>query len=459
LVQSEVFEQAFKDFGVNFGDGPEAVYTPALVLWALVSQALFKGEQRSCCAAVDRIAKWWAARGRVVEDTNSGAYCRARQKIPSELIASVTRTIAHGAEQSQDLTQPLEPEEAEERLTPEILATVRSKPVRGRLFLIDGLTVDAADTPENQAEYPQNPAQQEGLGFPLLRCVALISLATGMVMDLAVGPYSGKESGETALLRQLADNFREGDILIADSYYCSYWLLAMCRARGVEVVMKNHHRRDDHPPQAEPICKHQRKVVWKRPARPEWMTPEEYAAVPQTMEIRLVDVQVDEAGFRTEQFTVATTIMDHQVYDRQWIASLYRTRWLVELDIRAIKCSLGMETLRSKTPAMVRTELWSCLLAYNLVRLKMLQSSIVGSRDVRGMSFTKTMVTLGNDWLFKATIVVNQSLMQLNLAVPLDSVVGNRKRKAEPRANKRRPKVLRYMTMSRKEYHAQQNAA
>ena len=146
---------------------------------------------------------------------------------------------------------------------------MNSVAVRGRVLLVDGFTVTAADTPRNQAEYPQNPAQKEGIGFPILRGVTLISLMTGMLFDCEIGPYSGKESGETALLWKLLSQLRPGDILVADSYYCTYWLVAACLARGVQIVMKNHHKRDDNPPTARRINKHQRTVTWDRPPGPE----------------------------------------------------------------------------------------------------------------------------------------------------------------------------------------------
>ena len=449
LIDAEVFQEACDRFEVNFGCEEDAVYTPALVLWALVSQALFKEEQRSCSAAVTRIAMWWASQGRVVDDTNSGAYCRARKKIPDELVAYLVRTIAERAEQSSDLGEPLQEDQAEAMLTPAAIAQVRTQPVAGRILKVDGFTVDAADTEANQEEYPQNPSQEEGLGFPILRCVSLISLATGMLVDLAIAPYCGKQTGETALLRKMMATLRPGDILIADCYYCTYWLLAMCKAKGVEVVMKNHHKRDDHPENAQRICKGQRQVVWRKPQRPTWMSEEEYALLPAEMAIRLVDVTVNEPGFRGEGFTVATTLLNHRVYSEQWIGSAYRSRWWVELHIRSIKCSLGMEILRAKTPPMVRTELWSCLLAYNLTRLKMMQSGIDGSRDVRSMSFTRCLVLLGNSWLLAGARGANAAMIQIGQNQPLDEVVGHREGRSEPRENKRRPKVLKLMTIPR----------
>ncbi len=339
------------------------------------------------------------------------------------------------------------------------MAEVKSKAVGGRILLVDGFTITAADTPENQQEYPQNPRQAEGLGFPILRCVSLISMTTGMLIDLACGPYCGKETGETALLWQLLDQLEPGDLLVADPYYCTYWLVGACRARGVEVVMKNHHKRDDHPSDARRINKHERMVVWSRPQRPEWMSAEEYSEQPKTIEIRLVDIQVDEPGFRTKGFTVATTIMDRKVYSAGWIGSVYQSRWLVELDIRSIKCSLGMDILRAKTPEMVRTELWSCLLAYNLIRLKMLQSCASSGRDPRSLSFTTTLQLLGTSWLLCAVIDVTAELSALGQAVPSSERVGHRPGRVEPRKNKRRPKLIALMTKPREQYRLELVAA
>ena len=453
------FEEALDEHGVDFGKDDGAVYTPAITLWALVSQVFFSAEQRSCKAAVLRVAALWAALGRRVCDTNTGAYCRARLKIPFEAVRQITRRLADDAEAAVDQDRGRTAGEAEFSYRPEVVADVKSTAVGGRILLVDGFTITAADTPENQEEYPQNPAQADGLGFPILRCVSLISMMTGMLMDLACGPYCGKETGETALLLQLLDQLRPGDLLVADSYYCTYWLVAACQARGVQVVMKNHHKRDDHPTGARRLNRHERIVVWDRPQRPEWMSHEEYSQQPATIEIRLVDIQVDQAGFRPDTFTVATTITDHKIYSAAWIGSLYQSRWLVELDIRSIKCSLGMDILRAKSPAMVRTELWSCLLAYNLIRLKMLQSCACNGRDPRSLSFTTTLQLLGTSWLLCAVIGVTSELSTLGQAASGSERVGHRPGRVEPRVNKRRPKLIALMTKPRHEYHAELGAA
>jgi hypothetical protein len=347
VVDSDRFAQVFEKHGVDFGDEEGVVYTPAITLWALVSQTFFAGTQRSCKAAVWRVAALWATLGRTVCDTNTGAYCRARKKIPFEVVRDITRQIAHNAEAG--VSHTVVDEDPGVNLSPRVVKEVRAHSNGGRVLLLDGFTITADDTLENQEEYPQNPVQKEGLGFPILRCVTLISLYTGMLFDVAFGPCSGKETGEMPLMHQLLDVLQPGDILVADCYLCTYWLIAVCRQRGVHIVMENHHKRADHPADAIRLREGERLVTWTLPPCPSWMSQAEYKQQPETLELRLIDVNVNRKGFRPSQFTVTTTMTDDEQYSGDWIRSIYESRWLVELDIRAIKCSLNMDILRAKT--------------------------------------------------------------------------------------------------------------
>lgn len=180
---------------------------------------------------------------------------------------------------------------------------------------------------------------------------------------------------------------------------------------------------------------------------------------PATVEIRLVDVQMHEPGVRTKGFTAATTMLDHKLYLAAWIGSDYRSRWLVELYIRSIKCSLGMEVLRAKTPEMLRTEFWSCLLAYNLIRAKILQSCATSGREPRSLRFTAKMRLLGKNRLLCAVIGVTSVLAQLGEEASSSELVGHRPDRVEPRVNKRRAKVMALMTKPRRKYHAELGAA
>lgn len=459
VINDQRWQQVFDKHEIDFGNDPDAIYTPAITLWALISQVFFSGEQRSCKAAVIRVASLWAALGRQVCSTNTGAYCRARLKLSFTTIREIVQQLAADAEAACDQNCVQSREQSAARLSPSNVADVKSRSTGGRILLVDGFTITAADTPENQRAYPQNPAQKPGLGFPVLRCVSLISMTTGLLVDLVSGPYSGKGSGETALIWQMLDVLRPGDTLVADSYYCTYWLVSACHARGVQILMKNHHLRDDHPQTARRLNKRERLVTWLRPpVRPAWMTRQEYRRQPLTLTLRLVDVQVSQPGCRTKTFTIATTITDRKAYPARWIAAVYQSRWLIELDIRSIKCSLGMDILRAKSPAMVLTELWSCLLAYNLIRLKMLQSSLATGRDPRSLSFTTTQQMLAASWLLGAVTQTTEELATLGQQVPCSERVGHRIGRTEPRANKRRTKVLALLKQPRYHYHQQRKA-
>jgi hypothetical protein len=463
VIDEAIFQKTFDDHQVDFGASEDAIYTPSITLWALISQVFFAKENRSCTAAVMRIALLWAKRGRRICDTNNGDYCKARLKIPFEAVRQITRSISMRAELAIDLQsvddqqvdrQEQIDERSERQLAPEVVARCKIPAKVGRVLMIDGFTVTAADTPENQERWPQNPSQKEGIGFPIMRCLALVSITTGLLIDMVEAAYCGKQTGETSLARQLFSRLRPGDVVIADCYLCTYFIVAACLQRDAEIVMKNHHKQSDDPLGCFRYRGNlERITTWLRPARPEWMSEQEYELLPETIVVRLVDVIVDKKGFRSERFTVATTILDRSNYRSDWIASIYRSRWFVELDIRSMKESLNMDILRAKSPAMVLTELWSCLLAYNLIRMKMLQSGITIDRDVRSMSFVQTMTFLASSWVLLAATGVDAVSVRLGQTACGDNIVGHRPDRYEPRVNKRRPKVLALMSKPRAMYH------
>ncbi len=455
LISDERIAQIFAEQGISFGQEDDAVYTPAVTLWGLLSQVLFKEEQRSCLAAVVRIAALWQALGRTVSSTNTGAYCRARKQITGEVLRGISGEIASWALDQRGQTV----DGGGQAAPPDAGIGPASEYAGGRLVIVDGFTVTAADTQANQAEYPQNPKQQAGLGFPILRGVLLTCLRTGLLLDADVGPYSGKGTGETALLWKLLDVLRPGDLLVADSYYCTYWLLAECRRRGVEVVMRNHHLREDAPAAARRLLKGQCIATWNCPPRPEWMEEATYETMPACLEVRLVQSRNEQAGQRTEKLTLATTLLDHKQYDAAWLAGLYRGRWRVELDLRAIKCTLGMDILRAKTPTMVRTELWSCLLVYNLLRESLLHAAQHSGRACRSLSLTATLQLFGNLWLSNAIRGVDAGLRELFFEHQIAIKVGHRPDRNEPRANKRRPKILQLLTKPRHQAKAERESA
>jgi hypothetical protein len=408
----------------------------------MLSQAVGKEESRSCLAAVCRVIVLLVALGRAPCVKNTGAYCRARAKLPEVVLERLT--VEMGTECEKSL--------------PERWLW------RGRhVFLADGSTASMAASPANKAEYPPHKAQKEELGFPILRMVLVLSLATGMLCGMEMGPYAGKETGETALFRQLLAGIDPRTIVLTDRYYCSYFLIALVLLGQVDFVTRLHQRRKIDFQKAERLGKDDWLVQWKRPARAEWMDPQTYEQIPRSMRVRLVKVQVREPGFRVESFYVVTTLTDPREYPQEEIAALYRQRWLAELDIRAIKSTMGMDILRAQSPEMVRREAWSCLLAYNLIRKSILQSAYETDRSPRELSFTTALQTVIASLPLLAALEVAPyldaefaaRLVAAQLGTLPHQLVGDRPNRVEPRAVKRRPKPHRLLTKSRQQARAE----
>lgn len=424
-LNAEQIEQAFAAEGVSFGQpggsGQPPVYTMAVTLWAMVSQALFTDLQRSCRAAVLRVAVYYALVGRQVS-TNTGAYCRARAKIGEGVVQRLAVGVAERCE--ADI-----PEEWKW-----LGMTVR---------LADGSDLSMPDTPENQAAYPQPRSQALGVGFPLLRLVALVSLATGMVTAMAHGPYAGKETGETALLRTLFDSLQPGEVVLGDRYFGGWFMLALLRQLDVQFVVRMHQLRRFDFRRGRRLGHKDHVVAWKKPARPKWMDQETYDGLPGELAVRETHVAVRVPGFRTESLVVVSSFLDDEVVGAEDLADLYRQRWRVELHLRDIKSTMDLDVLRGQTPDMVRQELWTGLLAYNLIRQSLLQSAQAAETRPSQLSFAATAQMLTSSWLIAALppqiVISTDVLTALRIISGGAHPVGNRPDRIEPRAIKRRP--------------------
>jgi putative transposase len=245
--------------------------------------------------------------------------------------------------------------------------------------------------------------------------------------------------------------------LLADQYYCSYFMICLLLAAGVDFVTRLHHLRKSDLRRGQRLAAGDHVVQWFRPAKPAWMDQATYEQMPQSITIREVEFCVAEPGFRVERLVVVTTLTDARQYTRSDLAQLYRGRWLAELDIRAIKVTLGIDVLRCKSPEMVRRELWASLLAYNLVRQSILSAAKTSVLSPRQLSFTAALQQIAASW----TVVVlldHTALLawieQQQRAVARHRV-GDRPDRVEPRAIKRRPKPHKLLTKPRKETRAE----
>jgi hypothetical protein len=309
------------------------------------------------------------------------------------------------------------------------------------------------DTPENQKEYPQPSSQKVGLGFPMARLVALISLTSGVVRDMAVGPCQGKETGETALFRSLWDRVEPGEIALGDRFFCSFFGIAGLSQRSVDVLFRMHQRRKFDFRKGRCLGIEDHVVTWNKPVRPEWMDEETYAHIADTLPVRELRVTVEQPGFRVNELVLVTTMLDAEKYTKKDIAKLFLERWNIELDFRSIKHVLQMDVLRCKTPEMVRKEIWMHLLAYNLIRGVMAEAAEAHGKRPRHLSFKGALQTMTafQDELRWATPMDRVHLVGEMLKAIASHEVGDRFGRTEPRANKRRPKAQRYLMEPRRQ--------
>ncbi|MCK5109834.1 MAG: IS4 family transposase, partial [Methanosarcinales archaeon] len=309
--------------------------------------------------------------------------------------------------------------------------------------LVDGTTVSMPDTPENQKMYPQPEGQKEGVGFPIARLVAIISLSCGSVIDAAIGPYKGKETGEHALLRQILGSISAGDIILGDRYYCSYFLIAMLQRLGADSVFRIHARRKSDFRRGKKLGKNDHIIIWEKPKQiPNWMNKSMYCQMPDTLTIREI---------RINRKVITTTLLNPKEVTRKEIDELYTKRWLIEVDFRFIKTVLQMDILRCKTPDMVCKEIWVHLLAYNLIRTVMAQAAHRYNLPPRTLSFKGTIQQLNafKERFLRSTEKCLSTMCEHLLKAIVGQRVGNRHRRSEPRAVKRRRKPYPLLTKPR----------
>jgi hypothetical protein len=277
-----------------------------------------------------------------------------------------------------------------------------------------------------------------------------------MVCGMAQGRQKGKETGETALLRELLGQINPGDVLLAGRYYCSYFQIALLQEMGVDFVTRLHQCRTADFRRGRSLGKGDHIITWSRPTKPTWMDQATYDRMPESLTLRELQVQVQEPGFRVESFVVVTTLVDARKYPHDDIADLYRKRWMAELDIRAIKESMGLDVLRCKSPEMVRKELWVGLLAYNLIRQTMAQAALQHGVSPRQLSFTAALQKLAAAWcvLPLADPCLVEALGEAHRKHMAANQVGDRPNRIEPRAVKRRPKAHDLLMKPRAEARA-----
>lgn len=418
---------AQEDQGDNSRD---RVFNLCLTLQCFLWQVL--KPKTACREVVRQVQALFRLLGRGHVDEGSSAYCQARKRLPRERLERLLALSAQSADGRAG----------------------RGGQLNGRAIkVVDASSAQAPDTRANQKRYPQSAEQKPGCGFPVIKFLLFFSLNSGAVLNVIMGSL---HNHELRLLRQLQEELRQGDILLGDRAYGEYTTLATLPQRGIDVVARLHQARRIDFRRAQRLCRNDGLVVWqKSPMRSKLLTPKQWRHVPDRITVRILRFTATIRGFRSRRITLVTTLLDPKLYPAQQLIGIYARRWRLELCLRDLKTSMGMELLRCKTPDLAEKELLIYLLAHNLMRCLMAEAVARHDADLERVSFKGTLDGLRQ---YSAAISSARSRkmrdalwddLLLNLVRDL---VPRRPNRIEPRALKRRPKNFGWLTKPRRKF-------
>jgi hypothetical protein len=415
-----------------FGDNSRnRIYTLKRTFWCFLWQLL--QPKTSGRGVVRQLQALLGLQDHAKISSSDGAYFAARARLPLALLKSALSDSARSADQrAGNLTFP--------GLDREVLA-------------VDGSTTSSADTAASQRRFPQSASQAKGCGFPLIKFVVLFSLASGAIRNVAIG---NKHVHELRLFRRIWKTIKAGAILVADRAFSDYVTLAELSSRGIDVVTRLHQGRDPDGRRGKRIGPGERLRVFTQPVqRPKSLAKRIWNKLAPELTVRLITVKVNRKGFRPGVITLMTTLLDVEKYPRPMIEGLYLRRWKLELCLRDIKTTLGMEVLRAKSPEMVEKEIYGYLIGHNLIRWIMADAAREHSVDLTRISFKGTVDAVRP---YSAALAVagtrnrRRKLYESLLETLAEDLVPDRPDRREPRAVKRRPKPFAQLNKPRRQY-------
>ena len=415
------------DMPENCGAGKRTrLFSPSVTFWLFLLQVL--DEKGSCREALRRFHAWLSFIEGKTASASTAAYCKARARL-----------------------QPVKLAETNEKIVTKIGKACPWLWHSRRVMVVDGTGLSMPDTPENQGEWPQAKCSKPGCGFPLMRVVAIFSLAAGTLTDFVFGPLAVHER---TLFRVLWRSLRKGDILLGDRGFGSFAEFFLLAQKGVDCVMRKNARRKN----GRTIRKNGKNdhiVEWIKSGNcPKWLSLKTWHAMPIRILVREIEVIVEKPGFRTKRIFVVTTLLDSREFPASDIAGLHLRRWNIELFFRNIKTTMGMDILSCRSPGMIEIELWMYVIAHNLVRALMMESALRSDTPISRISFKGTISTLRQWTPFLAVSGRETSITRYFLL--LDYIARDklpyRPNRMEPRARKRRPKAYQLLNKPRAEF-------
>jgi hypothetical protein len=411
-------------------EGPnsrERIFSLRLTLECFLWQML---KPRTACREVVRaVQALFESSGLGSVDEGTAAYVQARQRLPVERLE---KALAHTART------------ADRRVGPQ--GRIQGRPVK----VADCSTTQLPDTKKNQARYPQPSSQKPGCGFPLLKFLVLFSLSSGAILRVAMAHW---KNHDLRLLHGLWEALEKGDVLLGDRAYGEYLTLAALPARGVDVVARLHGaRRVDFRKALKRLGRHDGLFQWRKGyQQSEILSVKEWRRVPEQITVRLLrfDAVIRR---RKRRITLVTTLLDPVAYPASQLIGLYARRWHLELALRHLKTTMGMELLRCQSPDMTEKELFAYLVAYNLIRCLMAQAVAQAGVEMERLSFKGTVDAVRQfapAFHGARSKAQRQQIWRELVRTITRDLVPLRPNRQEPRAVKRRPKAYQLLNKPR----------
>ena len=416
-------------------EGPnsrERIYTLRLTFECFLWQLL--KPQTACREVVRQVQALFQLHDQGPVEDGDSAYVQARLRLPRERLEQAVRATAQTADRRVGAVGQL-----------------HDRPVK----VADGSTTQLPDTAAHQRRYPQPASQKPGCGFPVLKFVVLFSLASGALLNVLLGNL---HHHDLRLLRGLWEQLKTGDILLGDRAYGEYTTLAGLPQQGVDVVARLHHRRKVDFRKAQRLGKNDGLFVWTKGCQQSAiLSATEWALLPAQITVRLIRFTATIRGFRSRRVTLVTTLLDPKLFPAPELVGLYARRWRLELCLRDLKTTLGMEVLRCKTPDMAEKELLAYLVAHNLIRCVMAEAVARAPEpvDLARVSFKGSVDALRQ---YSAAIAQARNrkmrcqLWEDLLRNLVRDLVRQRPQRTEPRVVKRRPKPYPLLNQPRRRF-------
>jgi hypothetical protein len=395
--------------------------------WCFLWQAL---QPQTSCRAVVRKVQAQSEPQRLRVDENTSAYCQARKRLPIQRLTEILRRSAESADRIAGHRVP-----------------GWDRPIK----LLDATSFRMPDTPANRKAFTYPAGQKKGCGFPVAKALALLSLASGALLQVVTGKWSASELG---LLQSLWALIDKGDLVLGDRAFGVYVVIANLFCLRADGLFRLHQGRQLDKRRATRIGQNDWQVTWHKPPyqKAPYLSARQWAALPESVAVRILYAKLPVKGFRTRDLWLVTTLLDPLLYPAERLVELYFRRWGIELCFRDIKTTMGMEDLRCLSPAMIHREILVFLIAHNCIRALMAEAARSHQVPTGRLSFKGTVDTVRG---FHSELAHASSPRRLaRLRHRLTEIIAVdqvplRPHRSEPRAVKRRPKKFHLLNKPR----------